>query len=89
MQNGFTHLQCAHADDRIKTCYLDSHFLGHSTHADLLREYNKALKDVCKNKLLQIPMVDLNVNLKLLEKVNEEQTSSSNFHWKLWTSYDP
>ena len=34
-------------------------------------------------------MVDPNVNLKLLEKVNEEQTSSSNFHWKLWTSYDP
>ena len=33
-------------DNKVKTCYLDSHFLFHSTHTDLLREYNKALKDL-------------------------------------------
>ena len=27
------------AVNKIKTCYLDSHFFGHSTHTDLLREY--------------------------------------------------
>ena len=41
-------------DNKIKTCYLDLHFLGHSTHTDLLREYKKALKDLCENKLVQI-----------------------------------
>ena len=41
-------------DNKIKTRYLDSHFLGHSTHTDLLREYNKALKDLFENKLVQI-----------------------------------
>ena len=64
-----------HADDnKIKTRYLDSHFLRHSTHTNLLREYNKALKDLCENKLVQISMDGPNVNLKLLEKVNEERT---------------
>ena len=61
-------------DNRIKFCYLDSHFLGYSTHADLLREYNKALKDLCENELVQISMDGTNVNLKLLEKINEERT---------------
>ena len=81
-------------DSKIKTRYLDSHFLGHSTHTDLLREYNKALKDLSDNKLVQISVDGLNVNLKLLEKVNEERTSNK-FHrlifiyWKLWTSFDP
>ena len=33
-------------DNKVKICYLDLHFLFHSTHTDLLREYNKALKDL-------------------------------------------
>ena len=66
-------------DNKIKTCYLDSCFLGHSTHTDLLREYNKALEDLCENKLIQISMDGLNVNLKLLGKINEERTSNE-FH---------
>ena len=66
-------------DSKIKTRYLDSHCFGHSTHSDLLREYNKALKDLCENKLVQISIDGLNVNLKLLEKINEERTSNE-FH---------
>ena len=66
-------------DNKIKTRYLDLPFLGHSTHRDLLREYNKALKDFCENNLAQISMDDPNVNLKLLEKINEELTSNE-FH---------
>ena len=61
-------------DNKIKPRYLDSHFLGNSTHTGLLREYSKALKDLCENKLVQISMDDPNVNLKLLEKIIEEQT---------------
>ena len=66
-------------DNKIKTRYLDSHFLGHSTHTDLLREYNKALNDLCENKLVQVSMIGPTVNLKLLEKMNEEQNSNK-FH---------
>ena len=66
-------------DHKIKTRYLESHFLGHSTHTDLFREYNKALKDLCDNKLVQISMDGPNVNLKLPEKINEERTLNE-FH---------
>ena len=66
-------------DNKIKTRYLDSHFLGHSTHPDLLREYNKALNDLCENKLVQASVIGPNVNLKLVEKMNEEQNSNE-FH---------
>ena len=66
-------------DNKIKTRYLDSHFLGHSTHTDLLKEYSKALKDLCEDKLVQISIDGPNVNLKLLEKINEERTSNE-FH---------
>ena len=66
-------------DNTMKTRYLDSHFPGHSTHTDLLREYHKALKDLCENKLVQISMDGLNVNLELLKKINEERTSNE-FH---------
>ena len=66
-------------DNKIKTRYLDSNFLRYSTHTDLLREYNKALKDLCENKLVQISMDGPNVNLKMLEKINKEQTSNE-FH---------
>ena len=45
-------------DNKIKTHYLDSQFLGPSTHTDLLREHNKYLKNLCENK-------------PLLEKMNE------------------
>ena len=63
-------------DNKIKTHYLDSNFLGPLTHSDLLREYNKSLKDLCENKLVQIPIDGPNVNLKFLEKINEERTSN-------------
>ena len=63
-------------DNKTKTRYLDSHFFGHSTHTDLLREYDKALKDLCENKLVQISLDCANVNLKLLKKINEERTSN-------------
>ena len=76
MQNGCTHSLFDADDNKIKTRYLDSHFLGHSTHTDLLREYNKALKDLCENKLVQISKGGSNVNLKLLEKISEERTSN-------------
>ena len=64
-------------DNKIKTRYLDSHFLCHLTHTEALRKYNIVLKDLCENKPLQISMDGPpNVNLTLLEKVNEERTSN-------------
>ena len=37
------------------------------------------MKDLCENKLVQISIDGPNVNLKLLEKISEEQTSNE-FH---------
>ena len=29
--------------NKVKTCYLDSQYLGHSMHSDLIRDYNEAV----------------------------------------------
>ena len=82
-------------DNKVKTRYLDSQHLGHSTHSDLIRGYNEAVKDLDENKLVQISMDGPNINLKMLQKINEEHTAnelsspSSNISLKLWTAYRP
>ena len=52
---------------------------GEGLYTYLLRECNKALKDLCEDKLAQMSMDGLRVNLKLLKKVHEELTSNE-FH---------
>ena len=67
-------------DNKVKTRYLDSQYLGHSTHSDLIRGYNEAVKDLDENKLVQISMDGPNVNLKMLQKINEERTANEFHH---------
>ena len=52
--------------NKVKTRYLDSHYLGHSSHLDLIRGYNEAVKDLDENKLVQISMEGPHINLKML-----------------------
>ena len=59
-------------DNKVKTCYLDSQYLGHSAHLVLIRGYNEAVKDLHENKLVQISMDGPNIRLKMLQKINEE-----------------
>ena len=57
-------------NNKVKTRYLDLQYLGHSTHSDLIRSYNEAVKDLDENKLVQISMDGPIVNLKMLQKIN-------------------
>ena len=67
-------------DNKVKTCYLDSQYLGHSTHSDLIRGYNETAKDLDENKLVQISMDGPNFSLKMLQKINEERTANEFHH---------
>ena len=67
-------------DNKVKTRCLDSQYLGHSTHSDLIRGYNEAVKDLDENKLVHISMDGPNVNLKMLQKIDEERTANEFHH---------
>ena len=49
-------------DNEVKIRYLDSQYLSHSTHSDLIRGYNEAVKDL----EVQISMDGPNVNFNML-----------------------
>ena len=66
-------------DNKVKNCYLDSQYLGHSMHSDLIRGYDEAVKDLDEKKLVQISMDGPNVSLKMLQNINEECTANE-FH---------
>ena len=46
----------------------------------MIRGYNEAVKDLDENKLVQISMDNPNVNLKMLQKINEECTTNEFHH---------
>ena len=56
-------------EERVKTRYLDSQFLGHETSIDLKRNFFETVKDLNPNKLIQIGMDSPIVNLKLLKMI--------------------
>ena len=41
---------------KVKVRFFDSRFLGHTTHQDLLHNFDDALKDVDSSKVLQVSM---------------------------------
>ena len=67
-------------DNKVKTRYLGSQYLGHSMHSDLIRVYNEAVKDLDENTLVQISVDGPNINLKMLQKINEEHTANEFHH---------
>ena len=54
----------------------DSRFLGHSTHRDLFDQYNIAAQGLENCKICQISMDDPSVNLKFLQKVQDERVEN-------------
>ena len=63
-------------EERVKTRYLDSQFLGHGTSIDLKRNFDETVKDLNPNKLIQIGMDGPNVNLKLLKMIQTERSEN-------------
>ena len=51
-------------EERVKTRYLDSQFLGHGTSNDLKKNFNESVKVLNVNKLIQVGIDDPNVNIK-------------------------
>ena len=55
-------------ENEVRTRYLGSTFLGHSTAVDLMDKFNEVIKDLDPEKLYQIYMDGLAVNTKFLNK---------------------
>ena len=58
-------------DRKVKMWYLDSRFLGHSTHRGLFDQYNIAVQRLDNCKICQIWIDRPSVNLKFLQKVQD------------------
>ena len=58
---------------RVHVRYWDSHFLGHTTHQDLLKALEDALKDIDSSKIIQVSMDGPNTNLKFLEEYKKRR----------------
>ena len=52
----------------VKVRYCKSTFLGHGTHTDLLNHFKCVTNDFPSNKVYQVSMDGLNVNLKFYKK---------------------
>ena len=63
-------------EERVKTRYLDSEFLGHGASIDIKRNFDETVKDLNPNKLIQIGMDGPNVNLKLLKMIQTERSEN-------------
>ena len=55
----------------VKVRYYDSRFMGHTTHKDLVENFNIALKDLDMTEVLQLSMGGPKVNLKFLEEIQK------------------
>ena len=63
-------------DRNVKKRYLDSRFLGHSTHRDLFDQYNITVQGLDNCKICQISMDGPSVNLKFLQKVQDNRAEN-------------
>ena len=59
-----------------KAKILDSRFLGHSTHCDLFDQYNITIQGLDNCKICQISMDGPSVNLKFLQKVQDDRVEN-------------
>ena len=57
----------------VQVRYWNSMFLGHSTAADLIKNFNDGLTGIDPSKNLQISMDGPNVNIKFLEMIKKER----------------
>ena len=63
-------------DDSAKRAtvrFFDLRFLGHTTHQDILTNFNDILKDVDTSKMLQVSMDGPNTNLLFLDCLQKER----------------
>ena len=63
-------------DRTVKMRYLDSRFLGHSTHCDLFDQYSITAQVLDNCKMCQISMNGPSVNLKFLQKLQDDRVEN-------------
>ena len=66
-------------ENEVRTCYLGSTFLRHSTVVDLKNKLNEVIKHLDPEKLYQISMDGLAVNIKFLNEFKLKQEENA-FH---------
>ena len=54
--------------NRVKVRYYDSTFLRQGTHTDLLNHFKSIINDLPSNKVYQVSMDGINVNLKFYKE---------------------
>ena len=69
-------------ENEVRTCYLGSTFLGHSTAVDLMDKLNEVIKHLDPKKLYQISMDGPAKNLKFLNEFKLKQEENA-FHSKI------
>ena len=57
----------------VKIRYYNSQFFGHTTHQDLVKQFNDGMKQLDVNKLIQISLDGPSVNHKFLEEVSKKR----------------
>ena len=69
-------------ENEVRTCYLGSTFLRHSTVVDLKNKLNEVIKHLDPENLYQISMDGLAVNIKFLNEFKLKQEENA-FHSKI------
>ncbi|KAK9978890.1 hypothetical protein ABG768_020628 [Culter alburnus] len=59
-------------DDKVRSRYLGSHFIGHSTAQDLLKNFKECVQQLNLSRLVSVSMDGPNVNLKFFELLQSD-----------------
>ena len=68
-------------DDRIKTRFWGSTFLGHATNADFLKHFSRIISSLDLSKMCQAPMYGFSVNLNILRNFIMTYQSLNSHTW--------
>ena len=66
-------------DGEVKSRYLSSGFLGHTTAKDLKRAFEECTEKLDLKNLIQVSMDGLNVNWKMLDLIVEDRNSNETY----------
>ena len=66
-------------DDEVKSRYLSSGFLGHTTAKDLKRAFEESTGKLDLKNLIQLSMDEPNVNWKMLDLIVEDRNSNETY----------
>ena len=66
-------------DGEVKSRYLSSEFLGHTTAKDLKRAFEECTEKLALKNLIQVSMDGPNINWKMLDIIVEDRNSNETY----------